>query len=404
MNDLHEDLDRALRTVTLSEAPVEGAKRDGRRLRARRRATLLAGALAVAAVAAGYPALTQTPAAPPGSATAGTPTPSVARDPAVTAFPAPHATQAPGGLTSTDGEIGAGAIGKVQWQVTIESPGTANAEYCFTFTSDTAGITGPDCGQVPDLAGSAPGVPAVLDSLGGGTAPTAVLGVSTADVAYYIVTFTDGQQLKLIPVTAGGHRYFAWAAPASMAIASVDAHLGGPYNTSGQVASTVPFNQPGQLPDFALWHGPGLPAAPPRAAAVLHGTNSSGSWKITVYQGPWGTCAVGVPGGAYCMPYGRVTTTEIAGIWGGGQAGGGLGFAAPGTAKVSLTMSDGTTATARPVRLGDDLVFAFSLDKNVLPASWTTYDASGKQTGTAALPPAGGGAGKPRADVTSASP
>ena len=59
MNDLREDLDRALRTVTFSEAPVERAKRAGRRIRTRRRVALLAGALAVAAVAAGYPALTR---------------------------------------------------------------------------------------------------------------------------------------------------------------------------------------------------------------------------------------------------------------------------------------------------------------------------------------------------------
>ena len=65
MNELREDLDRALRTVTFSEAPVERVKRDGRRIRTRRRVTLLAGVLAVAAVAAGYPALARNSAAPP---------------------------------------------------------------------------------------------------------------------------------------------------------------------------------------------------------------------------------------------------------------------------------------------------------------------------------------------------
>jgi len=50
VNDLREELDRALRAVPVSAAPVERAKRDGRRIRTRRRAALLAGALAVAAV------------------------------------------------------------------------------------------------------------------------------------------------------------------------------------------------------------------------------------------------------------------------------------------------------------------------------------------------------------------
>jgi hypothetical protein len=68
VNELGEDLDRALRTVTFSEAPIERVKRDGRRIRTRRRVTLLAGVLAVAAVAAGYPALARNSAAPPAPA------------------------------------------------------------------------------------------------------------------------------------------------------------------------------------------------------------------------------------------------------------------------------------------------------------------------------------------------
>jgi hypothetical protein len=49
VNDLREDLDRALRTVTFAEAPVERAKQAGRRIRTRRRVALLAGVFAVAA-------------------------------------------------------------------------------------------------------------------------------------------------------------------------------------------------------------------------------------------------------------------------------------------------------------------------------------------------------------------
>ncbi|HEY0934832.1 MAG TPA: hypothetical protein VGD91_13945, partial [Trebonia sp.] len=57
MNELHEDLDRALRAVTFNEAPVERTRRDGRRLRTRRRVAVLAGAVAVAVVAVGVPVL-----------------------------------------------------------------------------------------------------------------------------------------------------------------------------------------------------------------------------------------------------------------------------------------------------------------------------------------------------------
>ena len=41
-----------------------------------------------------------------------------------------------------------------------------------------------------------------------------MLGAVAPDVAYFVLAFTDGQQLKLIPVTVRGHRYVAWVAPA----------------------------------------------------------------------------------------------------------------------------------------------------------------------------------------------
>lgn len=387
MSDLKEDLDRALRTVTFSEAPVEAAKRGGRRIRARRRLSVLAGALAVAAVAAGYPALTRTAAAPPAPAIGGSPTPKATHDPVVTAYPAPHATQAPGGLTSTNGQVGAGTIGKQKWQASIQAAGTAHAEYCFIFTPSPAGDSGQQCDPVPDLKSADPSgtAPAVFDGIGGGTTSDLMIGEAAADVTYFIVTFKDAQQLKLIPVSAGGHRYFAWAAPASMMIESVDAYLGGPYSTSGVIATAVPFAQPGQLPVIGLWHGaPGMPTVPQRETKAITGTTAGHPWKVTVYAGPWGICAVGSPGGTQCLPAVRITVTYVAGGSGGDQAGANWGFAAPGTARVRVTLSDGTTVTAPTVKVGVELVFAFWAGKNVSPTAWTTYDASGRQTGAGA--------------------
>ena len=381
MSDLKEDLDRALRTVPVSEPPVERAKRDGRRIRTRRRLSVVAGALAVAAIAAGYPALTRTTSAPPVPATGSTPKPSATHDPAVTAYPAPHATQAPDGLTSTDGEVGAGAIGKLKWQATIQKAGTANAEYCFTFTSASAGGAVPECTTPPKLSGSAPGV---FDEMGGGATPVATMGEAAADVTYFIVTFRDGQQLKLLPVSVHGHRYFAWAAPVSMAIESVDAHLGGPYATSGLVATAVPFNPQGEMPVFGRWQGaPGLPTVP-QVTKVIAGRTAGHAWKVTAYAGPWGICVAGSPGGTVCFPPGRriTNTSIIAGGIGVAEPGPRWGFAVSGTARVRVTLSDGTTVIAQTVTVGNEPLFAFWTDKNVQPTGWTTYDASGKQTGT----------------------
>ena len=236
MNDLREDLDRALRTVTFSEAPIERAKQAGRRIRTRRRVALLAGVLAVAAVAAGYPALSRNSAAPPAPAT-GTKTPAPHQapyggDPLLTDGPPGGTTQAPGGLATSSGVIASGAMGGVPWQVTVHGPGATNpvpADPCFTVSITSVGDLGASCSDFPTLKAGVlnSGTPVMFT--GEGDAVTeATIGEAASVVTYVIVDFTDGQQLKLIPVTADGHRYIAWTAPLTMTVASVVAHLGRP--------------------------------------------------------------------------------------------------------------------------------------------------------------------------------
>ena len=66
MSDLHEDLTTALAAVDPGAAPVEAAMLTGRKIKNRRRAGLLAGAVAVVAAAAvGVPVFTHQEALPP---------------------------------------------------------------------------------------------------------------------------------------------------------------------------------------------------------------------------------------------------------------------------------------------------------------------------------------------------
>ncbi len=66
MSDLHEELSAAFAAVEPGAAPVEAAMLTGRKIKNRRRAGLLAGAVAVvAAVAVGVPALSRPDALPP---------------------------------------------------------------------------------------------------------------------------------------------------------------------------------------------------------------------------------------------------------------------------------------------------------------------------------------------------
>ncbi|MGH3248882.1 MAG: hypothetical protein ACRDOI_22140, partial [Trebonia sp.] len=380
--------------------PVERAKRGGRRLRTRRRVTLLAGALALAvvAVAAGYPALARSSAAPTAPATgqrsAPAPHPSpYGGDMVVTAGPSGKATQAPGGLTDNTGQIAEGAVGAMKWRMSVVAPGQQSpvpGDSCYTIAIFLGGrdIQG-ECNDIPGSLGSglAAGQPAAFTGLSNDGTTETTVGEVTQDVAYFIVNFTDGQQLKLIPVTAGGHRYIAWMAPLSMTIQYVVAHLGAPYNDSGQIAVAVPFQRPGQPPVFGRWQRDGQSAPSPDVKVIGQGTAGGHAWKVTAYTGPWGTCFVADPHGSECVPANLDTTTILG--WGPGgpfsTGGWAFGSAAPGVASLRVTFSNGKTGTVRPVGVGNEDLFAVPADKVVAPTGWTAYDASGQQVGAGSV-------------------
>jgi hypothetical protein len=393
VNELREDLDRALRTVTFSEAPIERAKRDGRRIRTRRRVTLLAGALAVAAVAGGYPALARNIAAPPTPATGQT-TPPASHDPVVTDGPPSGTTEAPGGLTSKTGLIAGGTIGRARWQVTVRGPGATNpipADPCFTVSLSSAGSLGSSAGGLSgacdDLqvitASAFAGSPAVFTGMSAGTTEVSIAQVAQ-EVTYFIVTFTDGQQLKLIPVTVHGYRYVTWIAPMSMTIASIVAHLGGPYSDSGQTTTAIPFDLPGQLPIVGQWLKPGQSALPRAAGVVGTGTIGGHAWRATAYVGPWGTCVTVNDEGNACVDSRPGGTVQVAGPMSGSVPGLQLVLviAPESVARVTVTLSAGKPVAVKPATFGSERLAAFAVGKDLVPTGWTGYNASGTQTGT----------------------
>jgi hypothetical protein len=395
MTELKDDLDRALRSVTFGEAPVERAIRGGRRLRDRRRLTVLASFVAIVAVAAGYPALTRNAASPP-PVTGQTPSPSHTaappRDPAI--------TSRPGTDVANSGVIGRGTIGGAQWSVAISSGFSAHDQACYTgFVGTGTGPAARSAGQVvstcaPDLASLvayAPYDPAGIvgatgNASGSTTTYDAALGAVAPDVTYLVLRFTDGQELKLIPVTYRSHRYVAWLAPASMSVASLSAHLGSPHADSGQIMTAVPFDAPHGLPVFGLWLKSSQ-AVPPRADGVIGGGTQGGRvWAETAYEGPWGTCFSYMPGDLECVPLARLGTTQVLGGWGGTDASPAFGSAAPGVAEVVIALSDGTAVGVTPIALGNEGLFAFWVAKGVKPTGWSTFDAKGHRIGHGSVP------------------
>lgn len=259
MTDLREDLDRALRTLPVGPAPVERARRDGCRLRTRRRLGVLAGVVAVAAVAAVVPVLARSTALAPSLPVTGQP---YGGDPVLTAAPPASATEGPDGMTDTNGVIAQGSYGGQPWKITVTPSGPARpapAYPCYEVTAPLSLTGGAHiaCSSLPLLSGQGRGTdPATLGGFGFGGAGV-IVGEASSDVTYFIVTFTDGQRLKLLPVTVAGHRYFGWLASPAMTVGVVEAHLGSAYADSGQVATIIPFQPAGRLPAFSQWQLPG---------------------------------------------------------------------------------------------------------------------------------------------------
>ncbi len=392
MSELKDDLDRALRSVTFGEAPVDRAMRDGRRLRGRRRLTVLAGAVAVAAVAAGYPALTRNAASTPPSPVTGksaSPTPSHTgsrhHDPVITSLPPTD--------TIHSGMIARGTIGQAQWSITI----SASTQACYgAFVGAASGPAARSAGQVlescapsvADLATySAPdpaGFTAGIGTESGGTATyVAALGTVAPNVVFLTVDFTDGQLLKLIPVSYLGHRFVAWVAPTSMKVAALVATLGGAHAADGQFETAIPYYAPGDLPVFSLWFKPGQ-SLPPRASGVIGGGTEGGKvWSVTADEGPWGTCFAFSWGGSNCVAAWLGSTEIVSTLsWGPNLASMvSIGSAAPGVRKVVITLSNHKTVTMMPATVGNERLFAFRYAKGASPTAWTAYDANGREIG-----------------------
>ena len=398
MNDLKEDLDRALRAVTFGEAPVERAKQSGRRIRTRRRVALLAGALAVVAVAAGYPALARNSAAPAAPAT-GTKSPAphdrpYGGDPVITDSAPGGTTRAAGGLATSGGMVAQGTMGGVPWQVSVNGHGAANSaqpDSCITVSVTSADDLSGSCAGFPAFKAGLPdsGDPVMFTGISD-TVTGATVGEAASVVSYVVVNFTDGQQLKLIPVTAHGHRYVAWIAPLTMTISNVVAHLGGPYSDSGVTVTAIPFDQSGQMPVFGQWQQQGQ-RVPAKASGVIGGgvVGSHTLWSAFAYVGPWGTCVVVNAQGFVCMPFGPVSTVTILGPVKSSVSGQQLiiGDVPAGVATVRVVLTGGKAVTGRPVAVGDSRLFAVAVTGDATPTRWTSYDAAGHQVDAASVPP-----------------
>jgi hypothetical protein len=234
VSDLHENLNTALAAVEPGPAPVEAAMLAGRKLRNRRRAGLLAGAVAVVVAAVvGVPALTRQEALPPSPVTGHV-----------------RVTVNPPGPHSPVGLIASGLIGSERWSFSI--PKSPNGYNCVIPGAVLAFLA----------CNGTLGQPTAADPIsfeGEGTGSTNVsFGEVWKGVVLARVELSDGTSLTLHPAEVDGLRLVAFADPTSVRVDSVTA-----YSRSGEIATAIPFDTPDGFPapegfaSFAAWLRPG---------------------------------------------------------------------------------------------------------------------------------------------------
>ena len=365
--DLRQRLDRAFGTIAPRPAPLDGAIRQGRAIRARRRAAAVTGVAVAAAAAVAVPVLLARHAAP----TAMTHRP---RHHTVTIHrPGSHA---PAGL------IAWGTIDGRRWGIRVTKPGAppgGRGNQCVRVFGTL------NCG--PALTFSGPD-PVALDSSGnrgaGASATAYAIGTAAADVTHLELRLTGGTVLTLHPVRVYGVRVIAFEAP-SAAVVSVTA-----YSRHGEPVTSIPLHDPGGGLSFGAWLRPGQRGLPRITRVVASGRTAGIAWSLTVYQGPWGICVFAsrpriITGGCYVSP----ADLRPLGILGRGYQGGTdppqliWGTAPPRAAHVVVVMSDHSRARTRTVAVGSHRFWAVAVaSMHLRPVRWLAYDGARRPAGS----------------------
>jgi hypothetical protein len=326
--------------------------RRGRRLKSRRRLSALGAALALGVlVAAGY--LTQK-AAPKA------PAQTVSRPAGVTVTP---------GLWSDGGVIAMGTTDGEPWQLSVTDPASRQ---CFSGTVGSVSL-----GFICDVASPANGAPLAWQLLSDGSNQALITGVAP-DVRYVVLT-VSGQQLKLIPVTAGdGQRYVGIVGPQDLSITTGYAYL-----ADGQREAIAQFSPPG-------WTRPGTDSLPIGASALGPVEADGQGWTASAEEGSWGTCfATGVMLSLVsCTTAAPLTTLTALGV---AYASDGspavvYGSAPPHTVALKVTLTDGHTLDVPVTTVGNENLWAFAIGGGQVVMSWTAYNSAGKLLGTGGLP------------------
>ena len=251
--ELRARLSVLLDDVEPSLPPVTQVVRRGRGIRLRRWISLAAG-LAIIAGAALVPGLLQghrvSPSAP------------LHYKVTVTAL----------GKNARDGVVGAGTIDNKRWRVVV----TRSMSGCAPETYLLA------CGLQSESGSAGGRRQATLDYAFSGRTQFE-LGTVGADVTRVVIWLSNGTELGIRPVKAGGQRWVAVAAPPQTITRAVS------FVGKSEYQYALPYLAGGAA-NFVTWLRPGQAGLPVANASVGAGELNGVSWSAAVHTGPWGYC------------------------------------------------------------------------------------------------------------------
>jgi hypothetical protein len=370
--DLRQRLDQAFETLTPDPAPIDDAVRRGRTIRARRRVVAAATVAAVAAIGAiaafGPTSLHKLVSPPPATRV---------NDHTVTVQPpGPH---------SVAGLIAWGTVDGKGWQIAATDPATDGLDSGQQLFVSFGAAFGP--GGVSSLGpalGTYSADPVAFSGIPSGPI-LAMYGSVQAGVSYVTVRLGDGTVLTLHPVTVYGKRAVAFAAPGDLGLASVTA-----YSRHGEIATAIPFNEPSNQAYFGAWLRPGQHGLARASGVIYSGRVDGTSVQAIGYQGPWGICVrLSGPGVIGCGPVlADVLGSDIE-CWSTGTTILVIGGAPAQATRVVLTVPGKPSVQVKPVRVGEQKLFAVVFPGTAHSLSWKAYDGSGAvvRSGREAVPP-----------------
>ncbi len=188
------------------------------------------------------------------------------------------------------------------------------------------------------------------------------------------VRLDDATVLTLHPVAVYGTRAVALAVPVTARIISATA-----YSRHGEIATAIPFSQPGQVALFGAWLMPGQQGTARASAVIFSGRAGGYSGRATAHLGPWGICVTfSRPSALGCIPVTSPAPGTSVVFWKQDPLNYVVGTtSAARVVRLVFTAPGERSIQVRPVRIGGQKLFAVAFRGTAKSLSWKAYDNSG---------------------------